>query len=167
MTDEELSRIIVKLHEHHDNISKNASRLNILINNLLDVARFESTKSGNIILQKEKVDLIKEINDIVEVEFSHKVREKGIKMNFINNSLREHCWIYSDRLRLNQILVNLIDNAVKFTKRDDSIRIMIKDSDDFELNLNETRVNKTNPVTKNSRSKSDDLIKEERNSEGE
>lgn len=167
MTDEELSRIIGKLHEHHDNISKNASRLNILIYNLLDVARFESNKSGNIILQKEKVDLVKEIDDLIEVEFSHKVREKDIKMNFINNSLREHCWIYSDRLRLNQILVNLIDNAVKFTKRDDSIRIMIKDSDDFELNLNETRVNKTNPVTKNSRSKSDDLIKEERNSEGE
>jgi signal transduction histidine kinase len=44
---------------------------------------------------------------------------------------------------------------------------MIKDSNDFELNLNETRVNKTNPVTKNSRSKSGNLIKEERNGEGE
>ena len=42
MTDEELSRIIVKLHEHHENISRNASRLNVLTNNLLDVAKFES-----------------------------------------------------------------------------------------------------------------------------
>ena len=89
MTDEELSRIIVKLYEHHENISRNASRLNVLTNNLLDVAKFESNNSGDIILQKEKVDLVKEIDHIIEVEFSNKVREKGIKMNFINNSLGE------------------------------------------------------------------------------
>ena len=167
MTDEELSRIIVKLHEHHRNISRNASRLNILTNNLLDVARFESNNSGDIILHKEKVDLVKEIDHLIEIEFGHKVREKGIKMNFINNILGEHCWVYSDKLRLNQILVNLIDNAVKFTKRDDSIHIIIKDSDDFELNLNETGLDETNHITENGRNTSDDLTLEERNSEGE
>jgi signal transduction histidine kinase len=89
-------------------------------------------------------------------------------MNFINNSLEEHCRIYSDKLRLNQILVNLIDNAVKFTKRDDSISIMIKDGDDFELNLNEIGLDKTNRVLKDSRTKSDDLIQgEETNIERE
>ena len=136
MTDEELSRIIVKLHEHHENISRNASRLNILTNNLLDVARFESNNSGDIILQREKVDLVKEIDDIIEVEFSQKIREKGIKINFINNSLGENCWVYSDKLRLNQILINLVDNAIKFSKKDDIINIMIRDNNNFDLNLN-------------------------------
>ena len=167
LTDEELSRIIVKLHEHQENISRNASRLNILTNNLLDVARFESNNSGDIILQKEKVDLVKEIDHLIEIEFSQKAREKGIKMNFINNSLGEHCWVYSDRLRLNQILVNLIDNAMKFTKRDDSINIMIKDSNDFEFNLNETGLDETNHIIENGRNTSDDLTLEKRNSEGE
>ena len=60
MTDEEQARIILKLHEHHESISRNASRLNILVNNLLDVARFESNNGGDIILLKEKVDLVKE-----------------------------------------------------------------------------------------------------------
>jgi signal transduction histidine kinase len=161
MTDEELARIHKKLFDHHESISRNASRLNILTNNLLDVARFESNNSGDIILQKEKVDLVKEIDDLIKIDFGQKTIEKGIKMNFINNSLEEHCWVYSDRLRLNQILVNLIDNAVKFTKRDDSIHIMIKDSDDFELNLNKTGVDETNPVTKNSMNKSDESIQEE------
>jgi signal transduction histidine kinase len=163
MTDEELTRMVGKLHEHHETISRNASRLNILTNNLLDVARFESNSSGDIILQKEKVDLVKEIDDLIKVEFSQKTIEKGIKMNFINKSLGEHCWVYSDRLRLNQILVNLIDNAVKFTKRDDSISIMIKDCDDFELNLNETGLDEANRVSKDSRTKSDDLILRETN----
>ena len=167
MTDEELSRIVVKLHEHHENISRNASRLNILTNNLLDVARFESNNSGDIILQKEKVDLVKEIDNLIQVEFSHKVREKGIKMNFINNSLEEQYWIYSDKLRLNQILVNLIDNAIKFSKKDDVINIMIRDSDNFDLTLNQTEIDKTNHISENSRNMSDDLILEKRNSEGE
>ncbi len=167
MTKEELERIMIKLYEHHESISRNASRLNILTNNLLDVARLESNNNGDVILHKEKVDLVKEINHLIETDFSHKVREKGIKMNFINNSLREHCWVYSDKLRLNQILGNLIDNAVKFTKKDDSIHIMIQNRDDFELNLDETKVDETNPVTKNSGSKPDDLITGKRNSEKE
>ncbi len=54
MTDEELARIIAKLHEHHENISRNASRLNILTNNLLDVARFESNNSGILYYKKRK-----------------------------------------------------------------------------------------------------------------
>jgi signal transduction histidine kinase len=177
MTDEEIARIIVKLHEHHENISRNASRLNVLTNNLLDVAKFESNNSkdkgkGNIILHREKVDLVKEIDNLIEVEFSNKVREKGIKMNFINNNLGENYWVYSDKLRLNQILVNLIDNAVKFTKKDDIINIMIRDSNDFDLNLNQTELDETNHTTeeKSSRSISDELVieKEKRSSsEGE
>jgi signal transduction histidine kinase len=179
MKDEELSRIIVKLYEHHENISRNASRLNVLTNNLLDVAKFESNNSkdkgkGNIILHREKVDLVKEIDNLIEVEFSNKVREKGIKMNFINNNLGENYWVYSDKLRLNQILVNLIDNAVKFTKKDDIINIMIRDSNDFDLNLNQTQSDETNHTTEekksSSRSISDDFIleKEKRSSsEGE
>ena len=168
MTDEELSRIIVKLHEHHENISRNASRLNVLTNNLLDVARFESNNSDNILLQKEKVNLVKEIDHIIEIEFSNKVKEKGIKMNFINNNLGEQYWVYSDKLRLNQILANLIDNAIKFSKKDDIINIMIRDSNDFDLTLNQTELDETNHTTEEkSRNTSDDLIPEKQNSEGE
>ncbi|WP_148687702.1 sensor histidine kinase [Candidatus Nitrosocosmicus hydrocola] len=145
MTDKELARIIAKLHQHHEIISRNTTRLNILTNNLLDVARFESNNIGDIILHKEKIDLVKEIGDIIEEEFILKTREKGIKISFINNGLGEHCWVHSDRLRLNQILVNLTDNAVKFTKKGDSIHIIIKNSDDFELKPNETGVDETNP----------------------
>ncbi len=57
---------------------------------------------------------------------------------------------------------------MKFTKRDDSISIVIKDGDDFELNLNESGLDKTNHVSKDSRTKSEDLIQgEERNSKRE
>jgi signal transduction histidine kinase len=143
MTVEELSRIMTKLHEHHESISRNASRLNILTNNLLDVARFESDINGDIILQKEKVDLVKEINEIVEGQFNQKTKDKGIMLNFINNSIDEHCWIYADELRLHQILINLIDNGIKFSKRNDVINIIIRDNDDFDIHLNQTEIDRT------------------------
>jgi signal transduction histidine kinase len=140
ITDEEFGRIVVKLHEHHDSISRNASRLNILTNNLLDVARFESHNSGNIVLQKEKVDLVKEIDDLIKFQFSQKTREKDIKIFSINDSIRDQSWINVDRSRLNQILINLIDNAIKFSNRDDVINIIIRDSNEFDTNLNQTEI---------------------------
>ena len=61
---QELQRLHKKLFEHHENISRNATRLENLINNLLDVARIDSNQKNMIMLQKEKVDLVKEINEI-------------------------------------------------------------------------------------------------------
>ena len=163
VTPDELTRIMRKLQEHHENISRNASRLNILTNNLLDVARFESNKSGNIILQKEKTDLVKEIDDVVEFEFGEKISDKGIKINFMNDSLGENCWVHADRMRLNQILNNLVDNAIKFSKKDDSINIIIKENDGFGFDLDKREFDHTNFTIDSSGNRCnnpDDLIQE-------
>ena len=130
LIDEELQRSLKQLYNHHESISRNASRLETLISNLLDVARIESgisSRSIPLTLHKEKVDLIKEINEIITFQLGTKIRDKNIKINFINNILGEHCWVFVDRSRLNQILNNLIDNAIKFSKIDGSIEIIVKE----------------------------------------
>jgi signal transduction histidine kinase len=66
----ELETSIKQLYQHHESISRNASRLDNLVNNLLDVARLESNSSSKNIslpLYKEKVELVKEINDIISL----------------------------------------------------------------------------------------------------
>jgi signal transduction histidine kinase len=46
-------------------------------------------------------------------------------------------------MRLNQVLINLLDNAIKFSKKDDVINIMIRDNNDFDFNLNQTHIDVT------------------------
>ncbi len=131
-TNPELETSIKRLYQHHESISRNATRLDKLINNLLDVARLESrsnsSNDGLVTLYEEKVDLVKEINEIVNLHLEKKINDKNIKINFINNSLGESCWVYVDQSRLNQILTNLIDNAIKFSKYDGSIDILIEEN---------------------------------------
>lgn len=140
--DGELGRTVKHLKKHFDSISRNSIRLNELINNLLDVARIESNRINSLSLHKEKLDLIKEIDDSIQTILGQKIKEKGIKINFINESIGEQCWIYADKLRINQIFNNLIGNAINFTGRNGKIDILIEENayciSGFDTDKNET-----------------------------
>lgn len=47
LLDKKLERFLRQLYKHHEGISRNALRLDTLVNNLLDVARFESGNNSN------------------------------------------------------------------------------------------------------------------------
>lgn len=139
----EQRNILVHLQSQHETISRNALRLNDLINNLLDVARLESNPNSEITLYKEDIDLVKEITNIIDVQFSQKIRDKGINVNFMYDSIVENDnMVFADKSRLQQILNNLIDNAIKFSKRDSDIHIMIKDTNDIELKTTSNELEK-------------------------
>ncbi|HKR74006.1 MAG TPA: HAMP domain-containing sensor histidine kinase, partial [Candidatus Nitrosocosmicus sp.] len=130
MNSPELRRSINQFYKHHETICRNALRLDTLINNLLDVARLESgSNNRNILvtLHKEKIDIVKEISDIINFQLQKKINDKNVKINFMNNTVGEHYWVYVDKSRLNQILNNLLDNAIKFSKKDSSIDILVKE----------------------------------------
>jgi signal transduction histidine kinase len=59
----EIAKLIGQIYNNQKKISKTSSRIHELINNLLDIARFES--SGAIYIYKEKMDLTKEINNLI------------------------------------------------------------------------------------------------------
>lgn len=125
IVDQKIKEDIMHIYNGHQSISKNASRLNNLINNLLDVARFESDNS--VKLYKEKVDLIKEVKDVIYLQLNQKIRNKDIIINFFNDSLGQSYWVNADKQKLHQILINLLDNAVKFSNQNGNIDILIKE----------------------------------------
>ncbi len=154
--DEKLKRNVIQLHKHIGAVSRNSERLNELINNLLDVARIESNRLNSLQLRKEKLDLIKEINDLLKTELGQKIIDQNIKINVINDDINEHCLVYADRLRINQIFNNLIGNAIKFSHQNGKIDIIIKEN---ASNIKELDSGKKETIVDSLQSKNMEKIK--------
>lgn len=88
-----------------------ANRLKDLTKDIVDVAKLES---GNITLNKEKFNL-NELAKDVYVEMEELVKEKNLKLIF--EEKEEDVEVYADRAKIRQVLINVINNAVKFTEK--------------------------------------------------
>ena len=92
-------------------ILNNGKNLLVLINDILDLSKIES---GHTELETEEFDLAHLVMDAA-LEFGNQATEKNVAMSV--SVCLQHQFIVNDKLRLRQILVNLISNAVKFTHR--------------------------------------------------
>lgn len=88
-----------------------ANRLKDLTKDIVDVAKLES---GNVSLNKEKFDLNELANDVY-VEMQELVKEKKLKL--ILEEKEENIEVYADKAKIRQVLINVINNAVKFTEK--------------------------------------------------
>lgn len=93
-------------------IHKSGKNLLSLINDLLD---FSKMNSGKLSLEEIDFDLNEVIGNAVEL-FKHKAAEKNIELEaHINKNVPVK--LIGDPVRLNQVAINLISNAIKFTHR--------------------------------------------------
>ena len=89
--------------------SANAYLLN-LINDILDMSRIES---GKLELSLEPMDLSQQLSNL-ESMFRVQAEEKHLELR-VENRFADQRLLMADSLRLNQVLVNIIGNAIKFT----------------------------------------------------
>ncbi len=92
-------------------IKNHSERLNNLVDDLLTLSSIEL---GNIIIEKPLIDPEDVINNVVTM-FTEISQKKGLYLK--KNIPEEKILIPADRNRLTQILINLIDNAIKFTEK--------------------------------------------------
>lgn len=93
--------------------SKNVDRLSYLIKDLDEISKLESGEMP-INYTKFKInDLIKEIFEASEM----KAKKHNIKLVF-KQKYDEGIWVNADREKISQVLINLIDNALKYGKED-------------------------------------------------
>lgn len=106
------SRLTVTQRSQISKIKDSASLLLNLINDILDHSKIEA---GKITIEQIPYDLNALLDDISNI-VSHKANEKQIELIFdIDRSVPNK--LIGDPLRLLQVLVNLLNNAVKFTDK--------------------------------------------------
>lgn len=88
-----------------------ANRLKDLTKDIVDVAKLES---GNLSLNKEKFILNELVNDVY-IELEELVKEKNL--DFILEEKQKNISVTADKPRIRQVLINVINNSIKFTEK--------------------------------------------------
>ena len=132
-----------------DIINTSGHNLISLIDDILDLSKIEA---GTLILDNDLFNLHNEINKIVKL-LIFKSKGKGIQLitNFDNNIPE---YLHCDKGRFKQILVNLTNNAIKYTKKGSvSINTQLLEEDDkitlIKFSVIDTGIGITNENQKN------------------
>ena len=122
--------------EQLDQVNKIDTAAKNLLNMINDVLDFSKMEAGKLNIRRTSFDmkiLIQNIKHLLEF----KAKEKSLK--FILIQIHESQYFYGDDVRLSQVLINLLNNAIKFTHKgevrlttkllkDDIVRFSIKDT---------------------------------------
>jgi signal transduction histidine kinase len=138
-TQKNLSKESEKKQEFLQVILRNCYRLHRLTEDILDVTKIESQ---TLKLNKERVQLNEIIVNVVNdyKDIISKKRYGSDKMRIVYEPSKDYTFVNADKVRLIQVLSNLLDNALKFTKEgniiittkklkeNEEIMVSIKDS---------------------------------------
>ena len=109
--------------EYVDTISKCADNLLGVINDILDFSKIEA---GKLELEIVDFDLRETIEDMMDI-LAIKAHDKELELSY-HISYKLHSLFRGDPGRLRQILINLINNAIKFTKKGEvNLRVTLKE----------------------------------------
>lgn len=109
-----------QIQDYLNKISVSGNHLLAIVNDVLEVSRIES---GQTKLEELPCN-IKNIVDEVEVIIQGQAQEKT-QTFIVDTSKVKDYYIYCDRLRVKEVLVNLLGNAVKFTPKGGKIELRI------------------------------------------
>ena len=110
-----------KLAEHLDKLETSGQLLLGIINNILDMSRIES---GKTTLNVEKMNLPQQISQLDSI-----IRQQAgqRRQTFTVNTHLQHENVLADPNRLNQVLMNILSNAVKYTPKGGHIRLEVEE----------------------------------------
>ncbi len=119
-----------KVQDYLGKISVSSHHLLSLINDVLDMSSIES---GNITIKEAEVHLPDVINDLQTIIHSS-IESKELKLVVDTTNLKNED-VVTDKLRLKQVLLNILSNAVKFTPSGGTISFLLseKEADEPEM----------------------------------
>ena len=90
-----------------------------------DLEQLTSAESASLELHKEVVSLTDLTRNIVDT-FQPQFKQKNMSLSFYAN---KHCHVMADKGKLTQILINLISNALKYSRPHDKVTVKITQTD--------------------------------------
>jgi signal transduction histidine kinase/DNA-binding response OmpR family regulator len=91
-------------------IQSSADALLAIINDILDFSKIEA---GKLRLEAQDLDIRQVIEEVIDL-FAQRAHQKGIEL-LLDIDPYLHRWARGDELRIRQVLMNLVSNALKFT----------------------------------------------------
>ena len=130
-----LTAISQKNLDDPDAIKENLRKISIagnhlltLINDILDISKVES---GKLVLSPVRFSIVEMVENLVNLS-QPMVKDKNIDFNFRVNKMEKE-YLYADQLRLNQIYINILSNAIKYTEQNGSVNVdMREEANDVE-----------------------------------
>lgn len=111
-----------KVRNYSEKIVVSSQHLLSLINDVLDMSKIESGKTTLNLCDVNLADIINETDNIIRPQAKKKNQTFVVKSDGV-----EYCCITADKLRLSQILINILSNAVKYTEEGGNITFEIKE----------------------------------------
>jgi signal transduction histidine kinase len=118
--------------DHLRVVSEASYHLLAIINDLLDMSRIEA---GSVAIEARPVPIRRSLERVMQ-RFMLQARDKGLELR--SEGTEPEIWIEGDERRIEQILSNLVSNAIKYTtagsvriscrRQDDRVRIDVTDT---------------------------------------
>lgn len=103
-------------------IERHAERLNSLVSDLIEISKIES---GELKLSYRFFDIQEFLHSIID-ELNSLAKANSITINF-NSTTVHQILVFADREKIRQVMINLIENAIKYNKSNGSITIELTD----------------------------------------
>ena len=105
-------------------ISSSSKYLLSLINDILDMSKIERSKIMLNRMQISMPEMLKELSAMMEPQ----AEVNGLAFSMEAREIR-HQNFYGDKLRINQILINILSNAIKFTPKGGRVEFLAEETD--------------------------------------
>ena len=98
-----------------------------LINDILDISKVES---GSLKMSPLTFSIVETVENLVNIS-QPMIKEKNIDFSFHINQIEKE-YLYTDQLRLNQIFINILSNAIKYTEPGGSVSVDLREEESEE-----------------------------------
>ena len=105
-------------------ISLASNHLLTLINDILDISKVES---GKLKMSPLTFSIVETVENLVNIS-QPMIKEKNIDFSFHINQMEKE-YLYADQLRLNQIYINILSNAVKYTEPGGRVSVDLREEE--------------------------------------